>query len=58
MPYTGKNHEDCRKTVWLLCSRKCERELTIIMIERVHKLEKKDLDFNNEKVPRGFCDNC
>ena len=28
------------------------------MIERVHKLVKKDLDFNNEKFPRGVCDNC
>ena len=41
-----------------LCLQKCEEELTAFKIERVHKIVKKDLDFNNGKVPRGVCDYC
>ena len=58
MPYKGKNHEDFRKTVFFLCLQKCKRELSTFIIERVHKLVKNGLDFNNKKVSRRFSDNC
>jgi hypothetical protein len=58
MPNKSKNHEDCRKTVCFLCMQKSDRELTQFMIERVHKIVKSDLDFDNDKTPRGVCASC
>ena len=58
MANKGKNYEDYCKTVCFLCLQNCKRELTIFIIERVHKLVKIGSDFNTENVPRGVCDNC
>jgi hypothetical protein len=58
MPNHAKTHEECRKTVSFLCMKKGHRELTDFMIGRILKLVKSDLNFDDERVPRGICNTC
>ena len=44
--------------MFFLCLQKRKRKLTTFIIERVHKLMKNGLDFNDIKFPKGVSDNC
>ena len=58
MPNFSKNHEDCRKSVCVLCLKKCSRELTQFLVEKILKHFHTSLDLTDTRVPRGICDSC
>ena len=58
MPNNPKTHEECRRTVCFLCMKKCDRQVTEFMKERIKALFKQEIDFNDPKVPSGICNSC
>ena len=58
IPNTAKTHEMCRKTVCFSCLKKCDRQVTEFMKERIKSLIKQDLDFTDARVPTGICNSC
>ena len=58
MPNNTKYHEDCGKTVCLLCMKKATRELTEFQAERIKKIYEANFDFQDTRVPRGICQAC
>ena len=58
MPNKAKSHEDCRKSVCVLCLKKGDRELSDFIKGRIHKLVKININFADERVPLAICNNC
>ena len=58
MANQAKTHEDCRKTTCFLCMKKGNRELTEFMIGSFLRHVKPDLNFDDERVPRGIWNTC
>jgi len=58
MPNHQKSHDECRKTVCILCFRKCKEELTRQIQEKVSKVFKREFDFQSPSVPTGICTTC
>ena len=58
MPNQAKNHEDCRKTVCLLCMRKAGREVTEFLMQKLISAYETNFDFDDSRVPCGLCDAC
>ena len=58
MPNKAKSHKDCRSSVCLLCMRKGDNYLNDLIIARIRKFVKSDLNHEDKRVPRGICNSC
>ena len=58
MPHFARNHDISRKVVCILCLRKCNGNLTPVVIKRLHDHVQKDLDFQDQRIPEGICNSC
>ena len=58
MPNRPKTHDDCRKTVCVICMKKCDRELSDAAKEKVLHFIQKGLNFLDERVSLGICVDC
>ena len=58
MPNQAKTHEDNRKTVCFLCMNKANRQLTDFMIKRSQEILGQRINFEDQRVPIGICENC
>ena len=57
MPNASKTHDECRKSVCVVCMKKSDRELTVAAKEKILQFIEPDLDFNDDRVPLGICVN-
>ena len=58
MPNASKTHDECRKSVCVVCMKKSDGELTVAAKEKILQFIEPDLDFNDDRVPLGICVNC
>ena len=58
MPTFAKTHEECRKSVCVICMKKGDQELTENYKSKILQQIQKDLDFNDERVPSATCISC
>ena len=58
MPTHARAHEDNRKIVCLICLRKCSRQLTAFMWERISKIYGITFDETDPRIPQGILSSC
>ena len=58
MPIFFKGHDDCRRTVCVICMKKSDREISKYFISVIHCLISSDVNFQDERVPLRICVTC
>ena len=58
MPTFFKDHDNCRRTVCVICMKKSDREISKHFISEIHCLILSDVNFQDERVPLGICVTC
>ena len=51
MPTFAKTHDECRKSVCIICMKKVDQELSVFYIEKIHQYIQKDVNFQDDRVP-------
>nr|XP_047146312.1 uncharacterized protein LOC124819137 [Hydra vulgaris] len=58
MPTFAKNHEECRKSVCVICMKKGDQELTENFKAKILQQIQKEINFNDDRVPLATCISC
>ena len=58
IPNSAKAHEDCRKTVCIICMKKADRELAGTQMTKIQQVIQKHINFKEHRTPLAACDNC
>ncbi|XP_065683561.1 uncharacterized protein LOC136096352 [Hydra vulgaris] len=58
MPTFSKDHNQCRQVVCTLCMKKSDREISEYFISEIKRLISGNINFDDERVPRGICVTC